>query len=1130
MAHSTRLIDLVARWQELREHGQAITPEQLCHDDPELLEELKKQVEALSSLAAFLNTSGGPVPSVNERPTLPPAEVPALMARGENSSQVETIDGPADRQAVSPFPTIPGYEILGELGRGGMGVVYKARHQTLKRLVALKMILAGAHAGEHELARFRMEAEAVARLKHPSIVQIFEIGEHAGLPYFCLELCDGGSLATRVDGMPPKEAGRIVESLARAMAAAHDSGIIHRDLKPANVLLDNSIPKITDFGLAKKLDEAGQTASGAVMGTPSYMAPEQAAGMGQYIGPAVDIYALGAILYECVTGHPPFKAASAYDIILKVLSEEPVPPGKLNATVPRDLETICLKCLRKEAHLRYASAAELADDLRRFSSNEPIQARPVSRWERAIKWVKRHPARTAALGLALVALILGVGGGSAAWLWQNSEAARRELKKAELRAEWLIYAHQISLAQFEWQIGNVEESWDHLNACRQDFRGWEHDYLYTQFNSNQQTLRGHTHDVLSAAFSPDGKRIVSGSTDKTLKVWDAHSGEETMTLKGHASNVLSVAFSPDGKRIVSGSYDTVKVWDAQSGQETLGLKERNVSCLAFSPDGKCIVGGSTDTQLVKVWDAESGQRVMTLKGHTWSVLHVAFSQDGKRIVSGSKHNMLKIWDAQSGSGQETMMLKGQTKEVLCMAFSPDRRRIASSFVDKTLTVWDARTGQETAVLRGHTSSIPSVAFSPDGNRIASGSADKTLKVWDAQNGQETTTLKGHASEVLSVAFSHDGKRIVSGSHDKTLKIWDFQRAQENPILKGHTNAVTSVAFSPDGKRIVSGSADNTLKVWDATSGQETMTLKGHTRKVMNVAFSPDGKRIVSASHDMTLKVWNSQSGQETQTIKVHDIRGTSVAFSPDSKSIVSGLDVWDPETGQNTLNLKGDGSAIMSISFSPDGKSIVSGSADNTLKVWDATSGQETLPLNGHTDRVMSVAFSPDSKHIVSGSWDKTLKVWDAASGQEIMTFNGHTGGVNSVAFSPDGNRIVSAGADKTLRVWDTASGQETLTLKWHTDLVNSVAFGPDGKRIVSGSADGTIKIWDGSVRARGRRREEPDSVAQPGARVSGPDRQVTERERQLLKLRTGRCAVVRPHHERDVRTDVKNLRPLPAI
>jgi hypothetical protein len=518
----------------------------------------------------------------------------------------------------------PGYEVLGELGHGGMGVVFKARQIKAGHLVALKMILAGRHAEPDQLSRFRTEAEAIARLQHPHVVQVFEVGEHNGLPFFSLELCPGGSLDKKLAGtpVPPREAATLVAKLAQGVQAAHQARVLHRDLKPANVLLAaNGTPKVTDFGLAKKLDAQGVTLPGVIMGTPSYMAPEQASGAGAELGPVVDVYALGAILYECLTGRPPFRAATVLDTLRQVVSEEPVPPRQLNAQVPRDLETICLKCLHKEADKRYRSAAELAQDLGRYLGGEPVQARPVRSWERAWKWARRRPALASLAAVIVVATLSLLGGG----LWfmaqlteqrnqaiQARDEVEREKTRTEkqlLRSEWLLYASQIALAQRAWQDGDVQHARDLLDACRWDFRGWEHAYLRHLFDETYQTFRGHTHWVHSVSFSPDGKRLASASLDQTVKVWDAQTGKEVLTLKGHTLWVHSVSFSPDGKHMATASGELGKPGE------------------------------------VKVWDGQTGQEVLTLEGHTEPVLGVVFSPDGKRLASASGDKTVKVWAA-----------------------------------------------------------------------------------------------------------------------------------------------------------------------------------------------------------------------------------------------------------------------------------------------------------------------------------------------------------------------------------------------------------------------------------------------------------------------------------------------------
>jgi eukaryotic-like serine/threonine-protein kinase len=1043
-------------------------------------------------------------PSVGETATLPPADGVSLDS--ERLRCPTTPPSPADTGGTASSPVqVPGYEVLSELGRGGMGVVYKARQVKAGRLVALKMILAGAHAGRDELTRFQREAEAVARLQHPNIVQVYEVGEHEGLPFFSLEFCPGGSLEKKLSGtpLPPREAAALVEVLAQAMYAAHQKGVVHRDLKPANVLLaEDGTPKITDFGLAKKLDEAGQTATGAVMGTPSYMAPEQAEG--KQVGPPADVWALGAVLYECLTGRPPFKAATLMDTLIQVVSEEPVPPRQLNAKVPRDLETVCLRCLQKEAGKRYATARELAEDLRHYQVGEPLVARPIGRLERAWRWGKRKPAVATLLSLVLVLLLLGTSGGWLLAVRADAEAERardaeveaikeaRAARQAERLAKQRAYDSGMLLTQAAWEQHQVERFLQLLETHRpqgggeEDLRGFEWYYWARQFQRGHVTLKGHAGPVWSVAFSADGRRLVSGSFDQTVKVWDAYTGQEQLSLKGHTDFVHSVAFSPDGRRIASGSWDrTVKVWDAHTGKETLSLKGHrgDVESVAFSPDGKRIVSGSYD-QTVRVWDAHTGQEIRTLKGHTARVSSVCFGPDGKRLVSGSDDQMVKVWDVQSG--QETLTLKGHTWAVTSVAFSGDGKRIASGSWDETVRVWDAHTGQETLTLKGHTGEVRSVCFSPDGKRIVSGSNDWMVKMWDVQSGQETLSFTGHTSTVWCVAFSADGKRIASGDGGKTsgeVKVWDAQTGQEALALQGHTGPVNSVAFSANGKRIASGSGGydqqtnkqwGEVKVWDAHTGQETLTLTGHTDPVYSVAYAADGKRIVSGSGDNTVKVWDARTGKEILTLKGHTSYVSSVVFSADSKWIVSGsadgtVKVWDGHSGQEIRTLKGHTGPVTSVAFSADGKRLVSGSFDQTVKVWDAQTGQEIRTLTSHTCYVNSVAFSPDGKRIVSGSGgdpfapDKPgeVKVWDAETGQEQLTLKGHTRAVRSVAFSADGKRIASGSGDRTVKVWDAQTGQETLTLKGHTGGVRSVAFSADGKRIASGSMDKTVKVWD---------------------------------------------------------------------
>jgi WD40 repeat protein/serine/threonine protein kinase len=1064
------------------------------------------------------------------------------------------------------------YKLLQRIGEGGMGSVWMAGQlEPVKRRVAIKLIRTEREGSRMILSRFEAEQQAIALMDHPHIAKLLDAGttksEAGGLhlserPFFVMELVKGVPLTEFCDEHKLSIPDRLnlFMQVCGAVQHAHQKGIIHRDLKPTNILVemhdDKPVPKVIDFGLAKAM--SGQpltehtlfTAFGTIAGTPLYMAPEQAKFNAIDIDTRADIYALGVILYELLTGSTPIERATlkkaALDEIMRLIreSEPPAPskristtaskpsvaanrhtePAKLGRFVKGELDWIVMKALAKERDRRYETANGFAKDIEHFLNHEPVHAGPPSLNYRLRKFIQRNRAQVIAASVVIIALLAGIAGitigliraeqhrqlaeanerkathAAAAERQARQQAehaehlakanesraqaerdvatqAKQQLQTEHTRSEWRLYASQIALAQREWEDADVGHARDVLDSCRPDFRGWEYHYLRTLFDKNQRTFRGHHHAVYSIVFSPDGRRIASGSDDKTIKLWDAATGQEILTLKGHSGEVHDVAFSPDGRRIASGSEDgTIKLWDAATGQETLTLKRhRNtVSGVAFSPDGRRIASGSGET--IKLWDVVTGQETLTLKGHVGG-FRMAFSPDGRLIASTCGNFTIKLWDA--ATGQEGLTLKGHSGVVYGVAFSPDGRRIASGSDDQTIKLWDAATGQETLTLKGHDGQVISVAFSPDGRRIASGSGhDCTIKLWDTATGRETLTLKGHSSLIFSVAFSPDGRWIASGSADNTIKVWNASTGQETLTLKGHKGQVFSVAFSPDGRRIASGG--DWVKLWDATTGQETLTLKGHDHRVLSVAFSPDGRRIASGSWDQTIKLWDAATGQEARTLKGHSGEVRSVAFSPDGRRIASGsadrtIKLWDAATGQEILTLKGHSEDVRSVIFSPDGKRLASGSYDKTIKLWDAVTGQETLTLkqgpdmlgvaidqgaSGHSNRVLAVAFSPDGRRIASGSRE-TIKLWDAVTGQETLTLKGHSG--DSVAFSPDGRRIAS-GSGETIKLRDTVTGQETLTLKGHSGLVDNVAFSPDGRRMASGSWDATIKVWDATL------------------------------------------------------------------
>jgi WD40 repeat protein len=890
-----------------------------------------------------------------------------------------------------------------------------------------------------------------------------------------------------------RSVAQIGRQAAQGLAYAHSRGIVHRDIKPSNLLLDTAgVVWITDFGLAKA-DEDGLTATGDILGTLRYMAPERFRGQADA---RADIYSLGLTLYELLTLNPAHASRDRLKLMESVKNDEPERLRSLDPRIPRDLETIVLKAIDKDPARRYAAAEALAEDLRRFIDDEPIKARRVTQPERLLRWCRRNRAVAVLASVVVLSLLAGTGISSllavrssyfARQAWTRERQAIRERNKATASAtrerierdradaqtraarHQLYYAH-MNLAQHHWddaQVGLVVDLLKEHEARvgEQDLRGWEWYYQERLCQSDLRTLTGHKGGVLCVTFSPDGERLASGSMDHSIKLWKAGDGQELRTLSGHSGWVNCVAFDPASQRLASASHDqTVKVWDARTGRELRTLKghSQGVLSVAFSPDEERLASSSVDS-LVKVWDAATGREIHTLKGHSKPVFTVAFSPDGQRLASAGVDGAVKLWDPRSGQEQRTLL--GHYAPVVHLAFSPDGRRLATAGLDQTVKLWDTASGQELRTLRGHTHWVLSVAFSPDGRRVASAGADQRVKIWDAQSGQEIRTLKGHTNRIQYVAFSPDAERLATASLDQSIKVWDAGSGHEPRVIPAG-KSVLCVVFSPSGQDLAYASADHTVKILDLRTAQERRTLKGHKNFVSSVTYSPDGQRLASGSHDQTVMVWDAKSGRDLRTLRGHANVVWSVAFSPDGKRLASSSDdrtvkVWDAASGLELRTLKGHADGVYSVAFSPDGKRLASASNDQTIRLWDAASGQEIRTLTGHTDSVRGVAFSSDGQRLASASADQTVKVWDAESGQELRTLSGHTNYVFAVTFSPDGERLASASYDRTVRVWEPLNGQELRTLRGHTHGVLSVAFSPDGQCLASGGDDQTVMVWN---------------------------------------------------------------------
>ncbi|KAJ6529712.1 WD40-repeat-containing domain protein [Mycena capillaripes] len=571
--------------------------------------------------------------------------------------------------------------------------------------------------------------------------------------------------------------------------------------------------------------------------------------------------------------------------------------------------------------------------------------------------------------------------------------------------------------------------------------------------------------INSIASSPNGQHTISGSSDKTIRIWDISTGKQLQQLDGHDDWVNMVAFSPDGLHAISGSRDkTIRIWEMSTGKQLQQLDGHDdwVRSVAFPPDGLRAISGSRD-RTIRIWDISTGKQLQQLEGHDDWVNSVASSPDGFRAISGSGDKTIRIWDI--STGRQLQQLDGHDHSVSSVAFSPDGLRAISGSSDTSIRIWDISTGKQLQQLDGHDQYVNSVTFSPDGWHAISGSSDKTIRIWDISTGKQLQQLDGHDERVNSVTFSSDGLRVISGSDDKTIRIWDVSTGTQLQQLDGHDHSVNSVAFLPDGLHTISGSYDKTIRIWHVSTGKQLQQLDGHDRPVNSVAFSPDGSCTISGSDDKTIRIWDVSTGKQLQQLDGHDDWVNSVAFSPDGLHAISGsgdktIRIWDVSTGKQLQQLNGHDHLVNSVAFSPDGLSAISGSDDKTIRIWDVSTGKQLQQLAGHDDWVNSVAFSPDGSCAISGSSNKTIHIWDVSTGKQLQQFDGHDDWVRSVTFSPDGLHAISGSRDRTIRIWDVFTGKQLQQLDGHDAWVNSVAFSPDGLCVVSGSNDKTIRTW----------------------------------------------------------------------